>query len=280
MKRYVSQFTVHHKSDCETETLKYQPFTEDDTECEEQKFYLKKLSKDTAVIRLPNFMTGKPIKNIVKENKRFLKKCRYLIFDVRGNGGGSDINYDPLEPYCFPKGKTKYDMSEMSQERLFTERNCKMQAEFYRSLKDVLPEEVIEKALREQEEKAGKGWVKYDVGTLTVKGKRNPERVFIITDDACASGGDSFVYEMSRSPKVTVAGRNTMGILDYSNLVERNYGTFRFHFPQSRMCYIDNGIRYMGKGCPVDVYVPWTPEHLERDVDLETVLKMIEESRK
>lgn len=280
MKRYVSQFTVHHKSDGETETLKYQPFTDDDTECEEQQFHLKKLSKDTAVIRLPDFMTDKPIKNIVKQNKRFLRKCRYLIFDVRGNSGGSDINYVPLEPYCFPKGKAKYDMSEMSQERLFTERGCKLRAEFFRSLKDAFSEEMVEKFAREQEEKAGKGWVKYDCGSFTVKGKRKPEKVFVITDDACGSSGDSFVYEMALSPKVTVVGRNTRGILDYSNLVERNYGTFRFRFPQSRLCCIDSGIRYMGKGYPVDIYIPWTPEHLEHDVDLETVLTMIESNKK
>lgn len=104
--------------------------------------------------------------------------------------------------------------------------------------------------------------------------------MYVITAEGCASSGDSFVETMSLSPKVTVAGRNTMGILDYSNIIEINYDGFLFVYPHSRLCCIDKGIRYMGKGYSVDVYFPWTPEHLEHDVDMEKVLGMIEEDRK
>lgn len=42
---------------------------------------------------------------------------------------------------------------------------------------------------------------------------------------------------------------------------------------------LDKGIHYMGVGYPVDIFIPWTPEHLEHDVDLEKALELIKQYR-
>ena len=48
---------------------------------------------------------------------------------------------------------------------------------------------------------------------------------------------------------------------------------FQLVYPTSRAKRIDAGKGILHKGVPVDVYIPWTPEHLEKDVDLEYILK-------
>ncbi len=62
-----------------------------------------------------------------------------------------------------------------------------------------------------------------------------------------------------------------MGILDYSNCCVKDFGDYELLFPTSRDTRIDQGkgrmIRELN-GYPDS----WTPEHLERDVDLEKCL--------
>lgn len=77
--------------------------------------------------------------------------------------------------------------------------------------------------------------------------------------------------------EVTVEGRPTMGILDYSNLNMITYGPYGFAYPTSRRTELDKGIHMMDRGVPVQVHVPWTPEHLTRDVDLEKVFELIDD---
>ena len=99
--------------------------------------------------------------------------------------------------------------------------------------------------------------------------------MFLLTDDRCASAGDSLSAELRCSPKVTVVGRPTAGANDYSNCCVQRYGDFSLQYPMSRSLLIDRGEGKLHRGEPVDVYIPWTPEHIERDVDLERVREML-----
>lgn len=66
-----------------------------------------------------------------------------------------------------------------------------------------------------------------------------------------------------------------MGIVDFCNVVTQDYGDYEFVYSVSKM----NENYYTNKtGVIPDVHIPWTPEHLERDVDLEYVLGLIEKS--
>ena len=102
-----------------------------------------------------------------------------------------------------------------------------------------------------------------------------PERVFVLADCNCGSSGDCFVQTVSPLDKVTVIGRPTMGILDYSNLAFKRYGGFCLYYPTSRRNAIDEGRAMGGNGVAVDIFVPWTPEFLQRDKDLEKVFEII-----
>ena len=108
-----------------------------------------------------------------------------------------------------------------------------------------------------------------------IVGRALPHNVWIITDQGRGSSGDAFVQDMSPSPKVTVVGRPTLGILDYSNCSVETWDHFRLLYPTSRSGAVSLGEGMSHKGVPVDHYIPWTPEHLERDVDLEYVLEKI-----
>jgi hypothetical protein len=46
-------------------------------------------------------------------------------------------------------------------------------------------------------------------------------------------------------------------------------------YPTSRLSRIDKGEGMTGKGIEPDIYIPWTPEHLETDVDLKRALQVL-----
>ena len=96
-----------------------------------------------------------------------------------------------------------------------------------------------------------------------------------MSDVYFGSSGDNFVRMMKTFQKVTVLGRPTLGILDYSNCCEVDYGEYQFFFPTSRSLAIDHGKSMTDKGVQPDILVPWSPRHLENDVDLELALKWL-----
>lgn len=255
-------------------------------ESQEEKYVCRDLGNGIVFIRFADFEEEEKIQRMYDENAELLKNSRVLIVDVRGNGGGSDTCFLPLLQYALPNGK-KMDEIELVDESAnsggseinYSVRNCDTRLKgFEQYLQMELPEETRAILLGMRDEllaNRGKGFVKNQNGetVIPIVGDSKVEKMYIITDSGCASSGDNFVAVFQMFSKVTVFGRPTMGILDYSNVAFAEYGDFYLMYPTSRLLSVDKGNGMMKKGVKVDHYIPWTPEHLRRDVDLETVLE-------
>ena len=272
--------------ECEDGARRHVPITLDAKWKQEEPYFCEKIREDVAYLRLMDFADEEQIQKLYRENEALLSSMPYLVIDVRRNGGGTDSAYFPLLKYCLPEGKTLDDLESQDHrmEVNYTERNVEERLKFYEEYKKQggLPEEtlgMLNAMEAEAKEHRGKGFVQsLDEFRIPVRGETvAPRHVFILTDCYCGSTGDAFVETASISPKVTVVGRPTWGILDYSNLNLLTYGSYGFGYPTSRRLDLDEGIHMMGNGVPVKVHVPWTPEHLTRDVDLEKVFELIAE---
>lgn len=248
----------------------------------EPKFEFERIDDKTVLLRFGDFMDSEKIPALIEEYDVEVCSSENLIIDVRENGGGMDTLFYPLIKYCFPEGEQPKEESSYGMEINFSERNVELRVALFEEYrKQELPEETrdwLETAMKTLKENKGRGFLDDPDGEEVergVGGAGNPKRVYILSDCHCGSSGDAFVELMRESPKVTVVGRPTMGILDYSNEAQISYGDFHFLYPTSRLKAIDHGIIMGGHGVPVDVYVPWTPEHLTHDVDLEKVLELI-----
>ena len=123
----------------------------------------------------------------------------------------------------------------------------------------------------------GKGFVEFDFGSLLpdtfIRGRKSPKKIVVLADYMCGSSGDSFVEICKKSNKVKVIGRPTMGLNDYANLASKEWTVgFELMYPTSRLSRIDKGMGMTGKGIEPDLYIPWTPSHLDYDIDLEKAL--------
>ena len=249
-------------------------------------FEWRNLSEDIVYLKLEDFTDEAAITQLYADSQAAIEQAKCLIIDVRVNYGGTDSLYYPLFKYTLPQGKAFSDLdlpNDDGMEILYTDRNVDLRQQLMQKfLEDpnlsAETHQILKEFLKELEENRGKGYVLYgnedsnDNFLPDVLGLARPEKVFVLADVTCGSSGDNFVDTMKKMPKVTVLGRPTMGILDYSNCCVKDFGDYELLFPTSRDTRIDEGKGMNDKGVEPDILIPWTPEHLERDVDLEECL--------
>lgn len=222
---------------------------------EEEKYYYNFSGDKKIYLRLADFYDDMTINEIINELEPYLAECEELAIDVKGNGGGSSLTYSRLLEYCFPEGK--HQIHDYGMEINYSDRNCKSRLRIFSEFfGDDISEELregLEAEKRKLLSYKGKGFVKQELEDMFVAGKKYPLKVFVYTDECCCSAGEAFVEIAAKSPKVTVIGRPTMGINDYSNCTNAVWDSFFFAYPTSRDCRIDLGNGILGKGVPVDI---------------------------
>ena len=252
----------------------------------QDQIFWKRLGDEILYLRLDNFMDEGAISRVYQECLPMMTEVKFLIIDVRQNGGGTDSLYIPLLHLALEKdqGYDSLDWDDDGMEILYTERNVDLRLkdfEDWMQQEEISPETV--KLLEDMKENLihhrGKGYVTYQQESEEffpeVRGGHYPEQIFILSDIYCRSSGDNFVQMMKQFKKVTVVGRPTLGILDYSNCCTVDYGEYQLMFPTSRCLSLDQGKGMTDQGVEPDIEVPWSPDYFERDVDLDKCLELI-----
>ncbi|MFJ8239006.1 S41 family peptidase [Bacillus tropicus] len=251
-------------------------------------YSLEKYNEDTLFITLTDFANTEAINNLLDSHKDALNTFPNLIIDVRLNRGGSDDAFFKLLPYLFEEKEISlFDSSDTMQlnhtERNFHLRMKDIEREDYDSL-DELSKIFTDIFIQDLKKNYKKGFVTFDpselpkeLQSLTIHGRKSPTRVVILTDVTCGSSGDSFVEVAKKSLKVKVIGRPTAGLNDYSNLAVMEWAdTFSLYYPTSRLSTIDKGEGMSGIGIQPHIHIPWTPEHIQEDVDLKLALQLLQ----
>lgn len=260
-------------------------------QAQKAQLFWKELESDILYLRLDNFMDEEAISRLYQECLQKIAETETLIIDVRYNNGGTDSLYFPLLHLGLEEGKSydTLDLQDDGMEILYTEGNVDRRLkdfETWLQQENISPDTVklLEDFRNNLLQNRGKGYVRYqdDQDELFpgVKGGHYPEQIFVLSDIYCVSSGDNFVKMMKNFKKVTVIGRPTLGILDYSNCCKVDYDDYFLMFPTSRWLAIDKGKGMTDKGVLPDIEVPWTPAYFERDVDLDKCLELIEMKRK
>lgn len=240
----------------------------------------KLIDNQTAYIKLTDFAEAAPILEIIHHNKKILDNINNLIIDVRVNYGGNDLFYFPLLHYVFAE---HIEFTELFAEdevmyTNYTERNCEM---WIQGLEDYLKQDLDKETAQIIQEdinavKNNNGFKEeFEEDNFMIQGRCKPNHVYVLSDYSCGSSGDTFIGNLKKSSKVTVVGRPTKGIMDYFNVVTVDYHDFEFWYGISKM---NSNYSINGKGVEPDIYIPWTPEHFKKDIDLAYVLNCIKNS--
>jgi C-terminal processing protease CtpA/Prc len=241
-------------------------------------YSIRELDNGILLVRLTDFNDDDAINRLIEENSKALAESRNVIIDVRFNKGGSDSAYMKLLDYIFPEEISINELDTGSMQLNMTERNYRLRIEGFEGFlsqdKDPDTKKFIEAFIREMNKYKNQGFVEIDLSDAVnegkIHGRKKPENIVVLEDVFCGSSGDAFVQIAGMSEKVTLMGRGTAGITDYSNLAVQEYdGGMQLWYPTSRITAIDEGRGLTGTGVVPDIYIPCTPEHITRDIDME-----------
>lgn len=245
----------------------------------------KFIDENTSLLTFSDFNDTDCIVNLIEEHKEDLLKTKNLIVDVRHNSGGNAHSYSSLTRYLFKKGERP--SSELKvREFNCSKRNVELflrQAEKVRNSTDNEETlEMLEFAENQFKTYHNQGFVAFDFSEYIAEleanfeGEDYPEKVIVLSDYYCASAGEEFVEFSRQSSKVTIVGRATMGLNDYSDLVCANWNNqFSLCYPISRLERKTKIDPLHGKGIQPHIYIEWTPKHIEEDIDLIQALKLV-----
>ena len=271
---------VFHAGDKRNITLKKY-----EKEAYKPKHTIEYIGNDTLLMTLSDFFEPSTIDYLLDKHKASLESTSNLIIDVRTNLGGSTFAFKGLERYLYPDEKNKIDLSFYKMKVNYTKRNADLMIEAIdKELKNIDKKADRESLKRWKEETwekyRGKGFInsinESDEDTYKITGADFPKNIIVLTDNYCGSAGDIFVYLCIQSPKTKVIGRPTMGVNDYSNLAEIIWDNqFKLMYGTSRMDQIDYRELDAEPGIKPDIYIPWTPEHIYNDVDMEKAMEIL-----
>ena len=209
----------------------------------------KSLSQKTFYIKIGTFDIDykSTIDSILNENESLLKSTPNLILDLRNNDGGSDNSWGSLIPY-FYTNPIKY----IGVDLLASESNI---AGWKKYLEDKnLSKETrceIENKIAKMEAQKGK-WVNMgdDQIDSSMRPKPFPQKIVVLINRWCGSSTEELLLAATQSSKVILVGENTIGNLDYSNVVETPFSCFpytlRYATTRSRRLNIHQGIDNRG----------------------------------
>ncbi|KGX92339.1 hypothetical protein N781_16410 [Pontibacillus halophilus JSM 076056 = DSM 19796] len=241
---------------------------------------IKPISDEVLYIEMTDFESTDDLLRMMEEGEDWLCDYKKWIVDVRVNNGGNDTSFYPLLPYLFhEEGVDLYDGEEMWFQctEVNADRQIKQFEEELKTTNDNETRRILTYINQLWKEHRGEGLVPFDFSSLfestVITGMPIPSKVVLLADVTCGSSGDTFVDYAKRSKKVTVMGRATKGLNDYANLasVEWEEG-FEFHYPTSRLRRIDEGRGMTGIGILPHIHIPWTPLHIDHDIDLERAM--------
>lgn len=269
--KFESCLVEHENGDkIQIKLKKYPPYSE------RSKYTCELINENTVLMVLDDFMNYNEIHELMDKSEELLTSTKNLIIDVRKNNGGYDSLFYPLLEYIFPCGFILKDDNDMF--FLHTERNYKNRTKMINEYLKENDDEIIRNFIKELDINRGKGFViDSECGKeYIINGRKGPEKVIVMIDRYCGSSGDSFADICKKSPKITLIGRATFGVIDYSNVAEEEFeDEFSLMYPTSVMDSVKYGKGIDNIGVQPDIYIPWTPEHIKRDVDLEKAMELL-----
>ena len=178
--------------------------------------------KETSYIKIPTFFNNdSKIEKLVAANDKAISSSKYLIIDLRGNGGGNS-GWSFLLPYVMTNPiKQDSPLLRISEDNVQLKRS---ELEYFvknplpENAKKYYPDKYVANLKRIYEELPSVRNTFYEIPGLTIPVDSvlsNPAKVALITDELCGSSTEYFFHLMKQSKKTTRYGRNSVGMMDY-----------------------------------------------------------------
>lgn len=199
---------------------------------------LERVTAKTMWLRVPSFVESQaaPLRELLARHAFELSHTPNLIIDLRNNGGGSDLVYEPLVKLVYT-----HPIYEIGVEVRSCRRNIELRRQIAADLRKDLPQaaDYLEAQAAKMAQHPGE-YVMASSQPFSITTEKAvetfPSRVVILIDGA-ASTAEQFLLTARQSQKVTFLGqKNSAGVLDFANVVSEPVpsGRYRLQWAISR----------------------------------------------
>lgn len=182
----------------------------------DNKSYFKKINDETNLIHIGSFnhVYKKMIDSVISANYAAITSTKYLLIDLRGNHGGSDVSYKELIPFIYTNPIEVIGMSKLSTPDNIEKYNIAANDDIYSADSREYARKIAEKL------KAIPGqFLEGEIETVRLKEiLPYPALVGIVVNKICGSTTEQFLLAAKQSKKTVLFGENSAGILDYANM--------------------------------------------------------------
>lgn len=209
----------------------------------------KSLTPTTFYIKMTSFNPRyKPvIDSILKANEGLLNSTPNLVLDLRDNGGGNDDSWAGLIPWFYTQPITMIGAD------VWATTTTIAAYKKYLENKD-LSKEAVDRIQHQiaNMEKAKDQWVKQNDDEIdsSFTPKPFPQKIVILINRWCGSSTEELLLAARQSTKIILVGENTVGNLDYSNIVQVPFSCYPYTLvyatTRSRRLNIHQGIDNVG----------------------------------
>jgi hypothetical protein len=250
-----------------TETITINHFREENR----FKTFFKPLNDSTAYLRIKSFngTYAREIDSVIKGNTKSIQSMPKLIIDLRGNGGGSDHCMSLLKPLLYTN-----PIKTIGVDLLTTPDNTAAWDRIIDQYRNKLPKDYLDRTQQKIHQFDGneRAIVNFESDHIDSLPEvwTNPTKIAIVIDGGCGSSTEEFLLLARQSKKVKMAGEHSQGVLDYSNVVPKNFSCppFTLHYPTTRSRRINAGLGIDNKGIQPNI-----PLNLSKDNWLEDLEK-------
>jgi hypothetical protein len=224
----------------------------------------RSLSPNTFYIKMSSFgrSAKRPIDSILKANEQLLSTVPNLVLDIRGNGGGGDDCWEPFIPYFYTNPIRMIGADALASETTIGIFKKRLEN------KDLSKEEIdyYNKKLALMEKSKGQ-WIvnNADEVVSAFTEKAFPKKIIIMVNNECGSSAEEFLLAARQSSKVTLVGENSIGNLDYSNILTIPFLCYPYtlQYPITRSRRLDLGQGIDNAGIAPKIYLPKGKDWLE-----------------
>ncbi len=239
---------------------------------EDVSFQFKMLNDSLAYLRIPSFSGSYSAKidSLYQVADGTIRQTPYLIIDVRDNGGGSDMNVDPLLSYIYTK-----PIQEDRVELLVTEDNLalwkKWQKEWEADRVNYSEQQIewISSEIARMEKARPNSWIvrskggqykRKDVATY-------PKSVAIIQNQYCASSCETLLFWAKQSERTMLVGENSGGYVGYGENGPLNTPCYNFRLTCTMTRYEEQR-KYEADGVAPDHQLEYDSDWVGQTIDL------------
>ena len=235
----------------------------------------KRFGDSIAYVRIPWFYPNKSkkISEFMDSVDHAIRNTKYLIVDVRNNGGGSNQNAMPLLDYIYTQ---PYKVDHV---QIYATAGNVMK---YENLYAVLAEDTINTSqgmlsfLRSEIDTMKK----VPEGTFIDRTKEDqyitrdtvldtPAKVAVLYNKYSASACESFIFWAKDSEKTTLVGENSGGYVGYGENLRLNTPCYNFTY-LSTMTRYERNRKWDGIGIPPDHYLSHDQDWIEQTITILT----------